>query len=327
MRAGRLLTIMLLLQVHRRMTARDLAARLEVSERTILRDMDALAAAGVPVYAQRGAGGGWILPDEYGAPVAALSEAEVQALFSAQPLRLLSDLGLGNAARDAALKVLAAIPAASRTDASRVLERIHIDVPSWRRESEPVPLLPLLQQALWSDRRIAMTYRRGDGSIVEREVDPLGLVAKGHLWYLVAASGGDLRTYRVRRVESVTLLDDPVVRPPDFNLASWWSEASARFLSSLPRFPVSLLAQPAVLRELERPGGYVQVQQVGDPDSDGRVRLDLLFETEDDACGYLLSFGDRVEVISPAALRERVVILAQAVLSVYRPETVSSRDR
>jgi predicted DNA-binding transcriptional regulator YafY len=315
MRAGRLLSILMLLQLHRRLTAREIAERLEVSERTILRDMDALSAAGVPVYAQRGAGGGWVLPDDYRADVAGLSEPEVQALLAAQSQRLLADLGIEADARDAALKLLATVRGSS--ERATTVERIHVDVPSWRRAAEPVPLLPLLQQALFNDRRVCMSYRRADGSRSERVVDPLGLVAKGHLWYLVALREGEIRTYRVSRIDTLELLDERITRPHDFNLAAWWSDSQASFLTRLPRYPVVLQVAPDVLHMLERPGGWMQVQAIGEPDAEGWVRLDLLFELPEDACRWVLMFGDRARIVEPADLRQRVIALAEAVLRVY----------
>jgi predicted DNA-binding transcriptional regulator YafY len=315
MRAGRLLSILLLLQRHRRLTARDLADRLEVSERTILRDMDALSAAGVPVYAQRGAGGGWLLPDDYRADIAGLSDAEVQALLAAQSPRLLADLGIDLAARDAALKLLATV--APGRDGVALAERIHVDVPSWRRATEPVPFLPLLQRALSDDRQVHMTYRRADGSCNQRVVGPLGLVAKGHLWYLVALRDDEVRTYRVSRIDGLELLDTRVTRPARFDLAAWWSDSQADFLTRLPRYPVVLRVTQDVLHQLERPGGWVQVQSTSTPDVNGWVRLELLFETQEDASRYVLMFGDRASVLEPDDLRLHVIALAQAVLRAY----------
>ena len=187
MRADRLLSILLLLQAHGKVTAPELARRLEVSERTIHRDMDALSAAGVPVYARRGAGGGWVLPEEYRTDCAGLNETEVRALFLAKPSRLLADLGLKHAAEAGSIKLLAALPAGHRRDAEHVRGRVHVDVTGWHRREEAVPLLPAIQAAVLGDRKVSLRYVRGDGSPIARVVDPLGLVAKGSIWYLIAA--------------------------------------------------------------------------------------------------------------------------------------------
>src|SRR5262249_4628511 len=238
MRADRLLSILLLLQVHRRMTARTLAARLEVSERTIHRDMMALSGAGVPVIAERGTGGGWRLLEEDRTNLTGLNEAEVQALFLAKPPRLLADLGLDKAAEAAVIKLLAAIPATARQGAEEVRQRIHVDVPGWRREEEAIPYLPILQEAIWQERRLRFTYGyEGGGISIERVADPLGLVAKGSVWYVVAAVEGELRTFRVSRVRGATLLDEPCRRPPNFDLAAYWERSTAEFAASFPRYP------------------------------------------------------------------------------------------
>src|SRR3954452_14821897 len=207
MRADRLLSILLLMQTHRRLTAGALAERLEVSTRTIHRDMEALSMAGVPVYAERGAGGGWVLPDSFRTDVTGLTEAEIQALFVSMPARLLADLGLRQASEGALVKLLAALPAVARHDAEQARRRIHIDGAGWHQSAETVPALGAVQEAVWLDRKIGLSYQRGDGTTIGRVVDPLGLVAKGRLWYLVAAVDGAPRTYRVSRVLAAEILD------------------------------------------------------------------------------------------------------------------------
>src|SRR5882762_9852255 len=183
MRADRLLSVLLLLQVHRRMTARELASRLEVSERTIHRDMEALSAAGFPVFAERGNGGGWMLVEGYKTNLTGLNRDEIQALFLTKPLRLLADLGLDRAANAAMIKLSAALPPAHRDNAEHASERIHIDITGWNRSEEGVQLLPVLQQAVWQERKLKFTYERGGGcDPVDRFADPLGLVAKGSVW-------------------------------------------------------------------------------------------------------------------------------------------------
>ena len=194
MRADRLLSILLLLQTHGRLTAGILAARLEVSRRTVLRDMDALSAAGVPVYAQRGGGGGWSLLDSYRTDLTGLTELEAQALFAAAPAPALHDVGLGRAAEAALLKLLAALPAHQHLGAAHTRQRLYIDGVGWGPRTAAAPHLHTLQEAVWRDRKVRIRYERSDDlydprppEVVERLADPLGLVAKGHAWYLVAA--------------------------------------------------------------------------------------------------------------------------------------------
>ncbi|MFN8636276.1 MAG: YafY family protein [Chloroflexota bacterium] len=317
MRADRLLSILLLLQSHRRMTASTLARRLEVSPRTVHRDMEALSAAGVPVYAERGAGGGWVLPDSYRTEVAGLSEREARALFLAAPASLLADLGLERASDGALVKLLAALPSVARGSAERMRQRIHVDGAGWRQSEESVPALAALQEAVWLERKVRLTYRRNDGETVERVVDPLGLVAKGRLWYLVAAVEGEPRTYRVSRVAAVELTDEPADRPPSFDLAAFWSQSSAELVARLPRYPIAVRVQADAARRLWIPGSYAQVEHLAEPDVDGWRTARLVLQTEAEACSYVLGFGPRMEVLAPAELRERVIREASQIADLY----------
>src|SRR5215212_271742 len=178
MRADRLLSIMLLLQIYQRLTAGELARRLDVSERTIYRDMEALSAAGVPVVAERGAGGGWALVDGYRTNLTGLNAAEVQTLFSGLPPSLLADLKLDRARDAAHVKLLAALPPSSRADAEYARRRVHVDVAGWGGAGEAVPHLHTIQEAVWRGRKLLFTYGNDCGGAAERAVDPLGLVAK-----------------------------------------------------------------------------------------------------------------------------------------------------
>jgi predicted DNA-binding transcriptional regulator YafY len=208
MRADRLLAALLILQAHGRATARQLARRLEVSMRTVQRDMEALSAAGVPVFALRGAGGGWQLDQGWRTQVPGLDRKELEALLLAQP-RVLGDERLARSAAAALDKLIAALPSPLQGQAASMRRRLYIDPRGWYGAPERPALLPLLQDALARDRKLAMSYRRAGRERVERTVDPLGLVAKGEVWYLVAGTSAGLRTYRVSRIESAALLEPP----------------------------------------------------------------------------------------------------------------------
>jgi predicted DNA-binding transcriptional regulator YafY len=317
MRADRLLSILLLLQTRQRMTAGDLARRLEVSERTIQRDMSALGSAGIPVRAERGTGGGWMLLDSYRTTLTGLKESEVQALFLTRPARLLADLGLERAAEVGMLKLLAALPSASRRGAQDISQRIHVDVGGWRRAEEATPQLPLLQEAVWQDRRLRMVYQRGDESVVERVVDPLGLVAKGSVWYLVAGVAGAPRSYRVSRVREATLLEEPCARPDDFDLVAYWERSTSEFTAALPRYPATLRVQASLLGRLRLGERYTSLEAAGPPDTEGWARVEMRFEEEHNAVEFILGFGDRIEVVAPDDLRALVIEQAAAILARY----------
>jgi predicted DNA-binding transcriptional regulator YafY len=315
MRADRLLSILLLLQVHQRMTTRDLAKRLEVSERTIHRDMEALSTAGIPVAAERGTDGGWFLLEEYRTNLTGLNEAEIQALF-VKPSRLLADLGLGKASEAAFIKLLAALPSMYRRDAEYIRQRIHVDMSGWRRSEEAIPCLPTLQEAIWQERKVQITYRRED-SAVERLVDPLGLVAKGSVWYLVAAVEGDLRTYRVSRMQAVRIVDEPCIRPQDFDLATYWNQSTADFVANLPRYPATLRVASDKLSWIRSLWRYARIMHEEPPDAEGWIKLSVQFEVEEEACQYVLSFGPQIEVLEPPELRDKVIHLAEDVVALY----------
>jgi predicted DNA-binding transcriptional regulator YafY len=317
MRADRLLSIMLMLQVHRRMTARALADRLEVSERTILRDMEALSAAGVPVVAERGTGGGWSLLGEYRTNLTGMNEAEIQALFLARSPHLLDDLGLGKAAEAAFIKLFATVPASTRRDAESANQRIYVDVTGWNRSEETVPLLPLLQEAVWRERKIRFKYQRGEGCDVERLVDPLGLVAKGSVWYLVAAIDGDIRNYRVSRMLEAEMTDQTFVRPESFDLVKHWHQSAAAFKSSIPGYQVIVRIHPEALNRLYIIGRFSRVERVDPPDEEGWRQVSIWFQFEDDACECLLGFGDQLEALEPHELRQKLFNRAEQVVEFY----------
>ncbi|HLL73837.1 MAG TPA: YafY family protein [Pyrinomonadaceae bacterium] len=317
MRADRLLSILLLLQINRRMTAKELARRLEVSERTIHRDMEALSTAGVPVTSERGSHGGWSLIDGYKTNLTGLAGAEVQALFVPGPSRLLSDLNLGGASESALLKLLAALPEVFRRDAEYVRQRIHVDVTGWNRAEESVPCLHTIQDAVWRGRKLSFEYgQEGCGS--ERTVDPLGLVAKGSVWYLVASVGGDIRSYRVSRVRGAAVLDEPCMRPEGFDLAAHWEESSQKFRENFPRFYATLRAHPSVVKRMHFARPFARVEEVGEADEEGWPRVRMRFQFAEEACEFALGFGDRVEIVEPAELRDRVLEMAEGVVDFYR---------
>jgi predicted DNA-binding transcriptional regulator YafY len=318
MRADRLLSILLLLQAHRRMTAGDLARRLEVSERTIHRDMVALGVAGVPVTAERGTGGGWRLLEEYRTNLTGMNAAEIQALFLTRPTRLMADLGMAKASDAALIKLLAALPAISRREAEDIRQRIHMDAAGWGQRDEAVPLLPVLQQAVWRQRRLRFTYGHDGERAGERTGDPLGLVAKGSVWYMIVAIEGQPRTYRVSRVRSAELLDEVFERPPGFDLAAHWEESSAQFTGRIPRFPATLRVAPSALSAVRAGGHFTRIEREEPPDADGWTRIVVIFDgDEHSAAEYILSYGPQIEVVEPERLRAVVLDLARATVALY----------
>lgn len=317
MRADRLVSILLLLQSYGRLTSRSLAERLEVSPRTIHRDIEALCAAGVPVIATRGAGGGWQLPDDYRTNITGLTTAEIQALFLGPPERVLADLGLQQAAEAALIKLLAALPAIFRHDAEQARRRVYVDATGWHALNEPVPYLSILQAAVWREQRVRLVYQRGDAAVVERVVDPLGLVSKGRAWYLVAAVDGEPRTYRVSRVQAAWIIDEPCRVPPDFDLAAYWERSVADLKAGVPRFASTVRADRRLVDRVRIAWRFARIMSESAPDAAGWVTLAVEFEDASEACTYILSLGTQIEVLDPPHLREQVRATALAVVAQY----------
>jgi len=318
MRADRLLSIVLLLQTHHQLSSRALAERLEVSERTIHRDMDALSCAGIPVVAERGSYGGWSLLGEYRTNLTGLNESEIQSLFLTPSPKLLSDLRLQKASEGALLKLLAALPAMHRHGAERARRRIYVDSTGWARNDESVPSLSLIQEAIWNERKIRIAYERGPGcEAVERQLDPLGLVAKGSAWYLVGGVDGSLRSYRVSRISQVTVLDERSVTPDDFDLASFWQESASTFKATLPKYRATFKVSPSVFPRLHFAGRFARVGDVIETGEDGWTTVSVGFDVEEMACEYALGFGPGLRVVAPESLKEKVLETAASVIEMY----------
>lgn len=319
MRADRLLSILLLMQSRRRVTARELAERLEVSERTILRDMEALSGSGVPVIAERGNGGGWSLLEDYQTRLTGLSPAEIQSLFLVRPARLLADLGLKRESEDALMKLQASLPAAARRQAELARHRILIDPRGWRDPAESISCLPVLLDAVWRGRQVRFLYARDFCEPAQRSGDPLGLVAKGSTWYLIAQIGGEIKTYRVSRIHEAAALDQPAAFPAEFDLASYWERSAAEFREKLPRYYATFRADLSVMRWIRYRGWRLEEET---PETDF-VRLKLRFDVEEEAIQFVLSFGGAVEVIEPLALRDKVLAGARAILDTTGARSLS----
>jgi predicted DNA-binding transcriptional regulator YafY len=322
MRADRVLSLLMLLQTRGRMTAQKLAGELEVSVRTIYRDIDALSAAGVPVYTERGPGGGCALIDSYRTTLTGLTKDEVRALFMLSIPAPLDELGVSHELRAALLKLSAALPAAHRQDEAHTRQRIYLDWAEWSRQKEPVPYLQAIRQAVWQDHKLHLTYRLQFGSPVERQVvvDPYGLVAKAGTWYLICGKDDHIHVHPVSRLLDARILDEPFERPPDFDLAAFWKAWCAQSQEIRPHYPVTARVAPDLVRFLPAYFGdriRATVAQARPPDADGWIRLTLPFETLEEARTRILGFGRAVEVLEPLALRKSIVDFATQIAGFY----------
>ena len=327
-RADRLVSLVLLLQARGRMTAQALAAELEVSVRTVYRDLEALSAAGVPVRTESGPGGGCQLVEGYRFPLRGLRPDEAEALLILGVPGVLRELGLDAAATAAhrQIRVTAGLPAPGEPDSALV----HLDLPRWFRAQEQAPHLRTLAEALRQARCLAIDYRRGDDrpeSARRREVAPLGLVDKAGTWYLVASARGragphrPATVFRVSRITAARVLTKPAPRPPGFSLAGFWARWSEEFMSTRPSVPVRLRASPhalAAFTEVFGDGAQDAIAAALPPDTHGWRELTLRFEHDLAAAHRLAGFGAEVEVLSPPSVRTRIRSVAEAILTRYR---------
>jgi len=319
MRADRLLSLLLLLQARARMTAAELAARLEVSERTIYRDLDALSAAGVPVYAERGPGGGCALRRGYRTDLTGLNRGEVVSLFAGTAGRQLQDIGLGAGFQSALAKLEAALPNDRREEAERIRARLHVDATPWFPPRESTRHLPALRTALFDDRVVRLNYRRADGRIATRRARPLGLIVKAGIWYLAALTEAGMRVYRVSRLRTVAVTKQRFERPRGFDLAGFWERWATQLVAGIPEYRIVLRVTSAGIPILPQVFGERMrdaIDEAGRPKADGIV-LRYSFDSLDAACGAVLSLGTLVEVLEPLDLRQLVRERAAAIAEQY----------
>jgi predicted DNA-binding transcriptional regulator YafY len=317
MRADRLVAMTLLLQGRGKMTTQALADELGVSRRTILRDVEALSMAGIPVYADGGHGGGVALDENYRVSLTGLKDAEVRALFLSGNTQLLEQIGLGEAAQSTLLKLFAALPEPHQPSVDYIRQRIYIDPLWWWHDSEPQPFWDELQQAVYEDRLIEATYENYDGEVAGRTLAPYSLVAKSSLWYLIARRDDELRTYRVSRFHRVKVLDKHFERPPDFNLETYWQEHLQEFAATLSEYSFTLKVHSSRINFVRwlAPG---RCEILSSPESDeGWYTARLHYESPVLAQMLVFGLGAEAQVVGPDELREAVVGAAQDLLKHY----------
>jgi predicted DNA-binding transcriptional regulator YafY len=352
MRAGRLISIVLLLQNYRKLTSKELAEQLEVSERTIVRDMEALSGAGVPVYAERGAQGGWTLTEGYRTNLTGMRAEELSSMLIAAQGGLLRDLGLGEHIETAVQKLLAAAPGEASASAADVRQKIHIDGAGWHQQAPDKPdLLPAVQEALWANRKLRLSYIR-DGQTARRIVLPLGLVAKRSVWYLVAkteaepnnavagerhgsaeqaselrqaadgrtigtaaADDDGLRTYRVSRLDGAEMLEDAFPRPQSFELATYWEQSLGAFKERLPKYAATVRLTETAASRLSRER-YIKLLHTT-PEGSGWLTAALECQTLESAAEIIMGYGGEIYVLEPDQLRQRIIAGLRSGLKNY----------
>ncbi len=322
MRASRLLSILLTLSARGRVSAAALADELEVSVRTIYRDVEALGAAGVPVYATRGRSGGIQLLDGYRTRLTGMTADEADALFLAGLPGAAADLGLGSVLAATQLKLLAALPPELRERAARIRDRFYLDAPGWLRENDAPPFLASIAEAVWTQHRLDVRYERANRAVVDRVLDPLGLVLKAGTWYVVAATDDDRgpRTYRISRVHSAAVRDETFERPSDFDLEAFWADYQRGYAERVYRERAVVRLSPEG-RELLFLIGTIPARRaragMSAPDEHGWTRTTVPIESVRHAQHALMQLGEHVEVLEPADLRAAIEQSARQMVARY----------
>ncbi|NJL92930.1 MAG: YafY family transcriptional regulator [Anaerolineae bacterium] len=327
MRADRLLGMLLILGARERTTARELAAELAVSERTVYRDVEALSLAGVPVYCQTGPGGGIFLDEGYRVPLNWFSSAEVQAIALARGGAPLGELGLARAAEGLLFKLLAVLPQQQQERVRQAQQRFHVDPRNWFQPPESTPYWAVLQQAVWEDRCVRLCYQPVVGEHHLTEVEAYGLVAKANIWYLVGRKPGrDWRSYRLGRVAGAEIVGGPFVREPGFDLATYWQASIRAFeaesLVLNPPYDVRLQVHQQAFWFFP---GYMEglYRTLSEPDAAGWRELEVRFQSLEHARTQVLGLGTQVRVLEPLELHTAILEHARAVLHQAEAEAVA----
>ena len=313
MRADRLLSIILLLQTRGKMTAKALGEELEVSRRTILRDINALSFSGVPVYSEGGHGGGIALAEAYRTTLTGLNTLEVQSLFVAHNNEALRDVGLGDAGERLLLKLLAALPKTHHSTADHIRQRLMIDPTWWWHEILISPFWEEIQRAVYEDRMIKAQYENSDGKIAERTLAPYSLICKSSVWYLLAERGGELRTYRVNRFHSVQLLVGSFTRRPDFDLPTYWRAHIQNMENFSSGYHCTLRVHPERISFIKTlmPGRW---EMVADAEDKGWKTISLSMDSDLQAKMLVFGLSGFVEILEPGELKKAVAAQARDIL-------------
>lgn len=325
-RAARLLSLLLLLQDRGAMSGRELAQALDISERTIQRDVSALVEVGIPIVSERGRAGGYRLPGGYRLRLTSLTNAEAAGLTLAGLPSAADDLGLAETVATAQLKVLGALPRELRERAEQSARLLYVDAPGWYQRTQATPHLRTLAAGVWQGRRVDTRYRRSDGKTVTRVLNPLGLVLKGGAWYLVADTHRGRRVFRVARFARAAVRPEIFARPAIFDLRDFWAEWSRSVEEQTPRVEVTLRIrrdQLRYLRGIVAPSGQAAIDALDARDGDDWVTLVAPFDGIWYAQARLLGFGAAVEVLAPPELREQVATAARAIVAIYGSEGAS----
>jgi predicted DNA-binding transcriptional regulator YafY len=316
MKSERLLAMLLLLQAKGRLRAREIAGSLEVSERTVYRDLDSLSAAGVPVHAERGSGGGIVLADGYRRALTQFGEDEIRALF-VSATDTLADIGLGENLTRALEKLAGALPDSQRRAAEHVRGRIRLDPRRWNQPAQPRVHLAALRRASAEDRTVLLHYRDRNRKVTQRSVDPLGLVSKAGVWYLVARYNGEMRVFRAERILGLDIGVERFDRPASFDLDTFWRTWTAEFERNTPVFPVTLRVSPDAIDDVTAYWESETLDAAATRNRRGWKIVRVSFPSLEVALSHVVAWSERVDIIEPAELRTATVSRARQIIKRY----------
>jgi len=320
MRADRLISIVMLLQTRERITADELSRELEVSPRTIYRDITALIVAGVPIYTDRGPGGGIALLESYRTSLNGISEDEAKALFMVSIPEALVELGFGQKLKSALLKLAVALPPKQQMVQMHTQQRIYLDSTPWTQKDEQTPHIGIIHQAVWQDNLVRLVYQGSFDTQIEVEIEPLGLVAKMNTWYLFGRDRGYLRVIKIADILQVQTLAQSFTRDEDFDLATFWKEWCKASQDRRSVYVVQIRAAPELYSKLHLYLGEAvkyTISNTEPEDSRGWHLVTILFENFFRARESILNFGNAAEVLEPEALKLSVIDFARQIVDFY----------
>lgn len=319
MKSERLIKILIKLQQGGTVTTRRLANELEVSQRTIHRDMESLSLIGIPVYSERGKNGGWRLVDRWKQSLSYLTEKEIISLFLPTPEKIITELNIDISTKDLKQKLLLSVPDRMRKSASTIWERIYIDTDTWRGSENNKSELKFIQQAVMEERKIKIQYKKGNGEEGTYVLNPLGLVAKGSTWYVIAINReGKYRNFKLSRIINLCLLNEYFVRPDEFVLSNYWINSKKQFIQDLPEYEIEVKISGRIIERIVFTSRFVRVKQVDNKQLNSDwIKAKLSFPTREEAINFVLGFGNQMKLVAPAELRDELIIRAKQVIQLY----------
>lgn len=315
MRADRLISILMLLQIHKKLTASELSKKLEVSVRTIYRDIDILSGIGVPIVADKGINGGIKLIGDYKTSITGINKNELFSLFIPTGDKILEDLGIEKLKDSTILKILGDSSSDELKEFENIQNYIYIDMNAW---SEPsiilnTDILSELQNAIWNSKALKILYRKVD-EVKEVEINPLGLVCKRGIWYLVAINNDIIKTYKVTSIETALLMPHTFIRPNDFNLKSYWTDSTSNFKSLIPKHTFTFKVSPKVLNNIKE-RQFITISETLYKENDIylKIKFDAIWQGVEFAFGY----GKSIEIIEPIEAISEIKRKALEVIDLY----------